>query len=318
MKIIFAGTPDFAAVALKKLIECGHEVSLVFTQPDRPSGRGMKLTPSPVKLEAQKHGIKVLTPQTLSIKRNAEEADAAYEAMKAENADLLVVAAYGLILPQRVLDVAKGIGRKRDIRSINIHASLLPRWRGAAPIARSIEAGDSESGVTLMKMELGLDTGPMIMKASTPILKDDTNETLTQKIAELGADLLVEALKTPYELDYEVQPEEGVCYAEKLLKSEGRVDWNEDADVIERRMRAFTPFPGLNFEKDGTVVKIWKVDVVEQQGRPGEVIEAKKRLIVACGSRALNLSVVQRPGKPKGEASALLQSMKFKVGEILS
>ena len=172
MKIIFAGTPDFAAEALKQLIEAGHEIPLVLTQPDRPSGRGMKLTPSPVRVLAESHGIRVETPLTLSLKRDPEGAALMHAELKAIDADLLVVAAYGLILPQPVLDCARGIGKKGDIKALNIHASLLPRWRGAAPISRAIEAGDPETGVTLMKMELGLDTGPMIRKVTTPNASD--------------------------------------------------------------------------------------------------------------------------------------------------
>ena len=183
MKIIFAGTPDFAAVALKHLIDAGHEIALVLSQPDRPSGRGMKLTPSPVKKLALEHGIPVITPVTLSLKKAPEESARIHADLKAVGADLLVVAAYGLILPQAVLDCAKGIGRNGDIRAINIHGSLLPRWRGAAPVARAIESGDAESGVVLMKMELGLDTGPMIRTVRTPITQEDTSATLMMREA---------------------------------------------------------------------------------------------------------------------------------------
>ena len=210
MKIIFAGTPDFAAVALKHLIDAGHEIALVLSQPDRPSGRGMKLTPSPVKKLALEHGIPVITPVTLSLKKAPEESARIHADLKAVGADLLVVAAYGLILPQAVLDCAKGIGRNGDIRAINIHGSLLPRWRGAAPVARAIESGDAESGVVLMKMELGLDTGPMIRTVRTPITQEDTSDTLMMRLAELGAELLVESLRTPDELDWTPQPEDGV------------------------------------------------------------------------------------------------------------
>ena len=193
MRIIFAGTPDFAAVALQALADAGHEIPLVLTQPDRPSGRGMKLTPSPVKVLAQKLGIEVATPFTLSLKKDPDGAAAMHARLKSLNADLLVVAAYGLILPLPVLDCAKGIGKFGDIKSLNIHASLLPRWRGAAPIARAIEAGDAETGVTLMKMELGLDTGPMVAEARTPILAEDTTATLTERLASMGANLLVQS-----------------------------------------------------------------------------------------------------------------------------
>ena len=245
MRIIFAGTPDFAAVALQALADAGHEIPLVLTQPDRPSGRGMKLTPSPVKVLAQKLGIEVATPFTLSLKKDPDGAAAMHARLKSLNADLLVVAAYGLILPLPVLDCAKGIGKFGDIKALNIHASLLPRWRGAAPIARAIEAGDAETGVTLMKMELGLDTGPMVAEARTPILAEDTTATLTERLASMGANLLVQSLQHANELICTPQPDEGVLYAEKLLKSEKRIQWSDSAAVIARRLRAFTPFTGV-------------------------------------------------------------------------
>ncbi|MDO5530392.1 methionyl-tRNA formyltransferase [Sutterella sp.] len=317
MKIIFAGTPDFAARALKALAEAGHEVSLVLTQPDRPSGRGMKLTPSPVKVLAQELGIEVLTPLTLSVKKDPEGAPAVHERLRSEEADLLVVAAYGLILPQAVLDCAKGIGRRGDIRAINIHASLLPRWRGAAPIARAIEAGDAETGVTLMKMELGLDTGPAVLEARTPIGPEDTNETLTDRLADIGAELLVKALETPDELDWRPQPEEGVLYAEKLLKPESHIDWNTDAAVLARRMRAFTPFPGLQFTRGDVTVKVWAAEAVEGAAAPGTVLEAGEVLTVACATGALRMSVLQRPGKPRMPAAGTVQSLSIRTGEVL-
>ncbi len=320
MKIIFAGTPDFAAVALERLIEAGHDVSLVLSQPDRPSGRGMKLTASPVKLLAQKHDIEVITPLTLSLKKAPEESAAIHERLRAENADVLVVAAYGLILPQPVLDCAKGIGKNSDIRAINIHASLLPRWRGAAPISRAIEAGDAVTGITLMKMELGLDTGPMIMKDSLEITAEDTSESLTEKLAHMGGELIVRALKAPEALTFEAQPEEGVNYAEKLLKSESRINWRDDAEQIERRLRAFTPFPGLQFEKNGELMKIWSAKVTSYDGdaQPGTVLEAKQKFVVACGKNAIEATILQRPGKGRMPAAGFLQSVHFDIGEILA
>lgn len=317
MKIIFAGTPDFAAEALKQLIEAGHEIPLVLTQPDRPSGRGMKLTPSPVRVLAESHGIRVETPLTLSLKRDPEGAAAMHAELKAVDADLLVVAAYGLILPQAVLDCARGIGKKGDIKALNIHASLLPRWRGAAPISRAIEAGDAETGVTLMKMELGLDTGPMIRKVTTPIANDDTTSTLTERLARLGARLLVEALETPNELDWEVQPDEGVTYAEKLLKPESRINWEEPAEVLARRLRAFTPFPGMQFEHAGLAIKVWEAECTAGDAPAGTVLSADDALTVACGSGALRMTVLQKPGKPRMTASAVLQGVDFTVGEVL-
>lgn len=317
MKIIFAGTPDFAAEALKQLIEAGHEIPLVLTQPDRPSGRGMKLTPSPVRVLAESHGIRVETPLTLSLKRDPEGAAAMHAELKAVDADLLVVAAYGLILPQAVLDCARGIGKKGDIKALNIHASLLPRWRGAAPISRAIEAGDAEAGVTLMKMELGLDTGPMIRKVTTPIANDDTTSTLTERLARLGARLLVEALETPNELDWEVQPDEGVTYAEKLLKPESRINWEEPAEVLARRLRAFTPFPGMQFEHAGLAIKVWEAECTAGDAPAGTVLSTDDALTVACGSGALRMTVLQKPGKPRMTASAVLQGVDFTVGEVL-
>lgn len=319
MRIIFAGTPDFAAEALRALIKAGHDVALVLSQPDRPSGRGMKLTASPVKTLALEHGIEVLTPLTLSLKRAPEEAAAVHQRLRDVGADLLVVAAYGLILPQPVLDCAKGIGRNGDLKAINIHASILPRWRGAAPIARSIEAGDKEMGVTLMKMELGLDTGPMIALARTPIAPDETTASLTDRLARMGGELLVEALRHPNELVGTPQPEEGITYAEKLLKEEARIRWDEPADVIERRLRAFIPFPGIYFMKGDVPVKIWRSEAVTRtiEAVPGTVLDTKGALTIACGEGALRALVLQKPGKPRTEAGPFLQSLPFTVGEIV-
>lgn len=317
MKIIFAGTPDFAAVALKHLIDAGHEIALVLSQPDRPSGRGMKLTPSPVKKLALEHGIPVITPATLSLKKAPEESARIHEELKAVGADLLVVAAYGLILPQPVLDCAKGIGRNGDIRAINIHGSLLPRWRGAAPVARAIEAGDKESGVVLMKMELGLDTGPMIRTVRTPITTEDTADTLMMRLAQLGAELLVEALKTPDELGWTPQPEAEITYAEKLLKTEAAIDWSLPAEVIANKVRAFNPFPGTVFNKNGIPVKIWQAEVLDLSGRPGEVLDTAQGLVIACGVGALRAMILQKPGKPKMDFGPFLQSLPFTVGEIV-
>lgn len=318
MRLIFAGTPDFAAVALEALIRAGHEIALVLSQPDRPSGRGMKLTASPVKTLALQHGLPVLTPQTLSLKRDPEGAAAVYETLRNLEADVLIVAAYGLILPAPVLECAKGIGRDRDIRAINIHGSLLPRWRGAAPVARAIEAGDAETGVTLMKMELGLDTGPMISVRSTPITKEDTNATLMDRIAHIGADLLVEALEHPYDLTWTPQPEEGVVYAEKLQKSEGRIDWTQSAEVIARRIRAFTPFPSVYFVHGDLNVKVWEAEPVAGEGAPGTVLSVKDGLTIACGEGALRATVLQRPGKPRMPADSFLQSLPIEVNEVLA
>jgi methionyl-tRNA formyltransferase len=318
MRIIFAGTPDFAAAALKRLIEEGHDIAMVLSQPDRRSGSGMKLTASPVKTLALEHGLPVMTPLTLSAKKAPEEAPKIWAELKALGADVLVVAAYGLILPEAVLNCAKGIGRNGDLRAVNIHGSLLPRWRGAAPVARAIEAGDAETGVTLMKMEKGLDTGPMICVRKTPILPEDTSDTLMKRLAEIGADLTAEALRHPGELTAQPQPEEGATYAEKLLKSEAPIDFSLPAEALVHRIHAFNPFPGSTFEHGGVTVKIWNARSAEGSGSPGEVLEAAHgRLVIACGSGALEALVLQKPGKPRMDAGPFLQSMPFKAGEVL-
>ncbi len=317
MKIIFAGTPDFAAVALKHLIDAGHEICLVLSQPDRPSGRGMKLTPSPVKTVALSANLEVITPLTLSMKKAPEESQAIYDRLKALEADVLVVAAYGLILPTQVLQATKGIGRNRDITAINIHGSLLPRWRGAAPVARAIEAGDSETGVMLMKMEAGLDTGPVIATKTTPISDQDTSTSLMDRLADLGAKLLVQALETPYDLSWVEQSTDGVTYAEKLQKTESLINWDLPAEVIARKVRAFDPFPGTQFASGELMIKVWEAQAVTGTGTPGEVLSTEDGLIVACGRGALKMTVLQKPGKPRMPVASFLQSQPFHVGDII-
>ncbi len=317
MRIAFAGTPPFAAAALSALLEAGHEIPLVLTQPDRPRGRGMKLKPSAVKEVALRHGIPVLSPVSLSVRRAPEEAEEALAALEAAQADVLVVAAYGLILPQRALDAARGIGRAGDIKSMNIHGSLLPRWRGAAPVQRAIEAGDAETGITLMKMEAGLDTGPMILKAATPITGEDTSVTLFDRLTRMGAELVVRALEKPGELGWTAQPEEGVTYAEKILKSEAPIDWTQPAEVLARRIRAFNPFPFATARLKGETIKVRAAVAVQGAGRPGEVLQADSRLVVACGTGALDCTELQRAGKPAMPAAAFVQSTSLTVGDIL-
>lgn len=317
MRIAFAGTPPFAAAALSALLEAGHEIPLVLTQPDRPSGRGMKLKPSAVKEVALRHGIPVLSPVSLSVRRAPEEAEEALAALEAAQADVLVVAAYGLILPLRALDAARGIGRAGDIKSMNIHGSLLPRWRGAAPVQRAIEAGDAETGITLMKMEAGLDTGPMILQAATPITGEDTSVTLFDRLTCMGAELVVRALEKPGELGWTAQPEEGVTYAEKILKSEAPIDWTQPAEVLARRIRAFNPFPFATARLKGETIKVRAAVAVQGAGRPGEVLQADSRLVVACGTGALDCTELQRAGKPAMPAAAFVQSTSLTVGEIL-
>ena len=316
MKIIFAGTPPFAASALDALIKAGHEICLVLSQPDRPSGRGMKLTPSAVKALALEHNIPVETPLTLSLKKGGDEAQKYHNLLKAQNADIMVVAAYGMILPQAVLDIPSGIGPNREVKCINIHASLLPRWRGAAPITRAIEFGDPEFGVTLMKMEAGLDTGPMISQKAFPLVGTETTTSLTEKVAELGAEMLVELLETPDNITLTIQPEEGVTYAHKVLKEEGKIDFSLSADVILQKIRAFTPFPSSFAEHNGTAIKIWDAHKAQGCGDAGSVLQADKHgVVIACGQDAICATVLQRPGKPKMPVESFLQGYPFNKGD---
>lgn len=317
MRIVFAGTPPFAAQALDALIKAGHDVCLVLSQPDRPSGRGMKLTPSAVKALAASQGIPVQTPRTLSHKKDPQEASAMHELLLAANADVMIVAAYGMLLPQSVLDIPKGIGPDNSVKCINIHASLLPRWRGAAPITRAIEAGDSFFGVTLMKMEAGLDTGPMLLQKSFPLKGDETTASLTETVAELGADMLVQLLSAPQDISITPQPEEGVTYAHKVTKDEGRLNFSLPASEIERKIRAFSPFPSSFAEHNGTLIKFWQAQLCpEISGQPGKVVEADKNgVTVACGSGAIRATVLQRPGKPKMPAQSFLQGYAISAGE---
>ena len=282
MKIVFAGTPDFAALSLSALLAAGHDVVLVLTQPDRPSGRGMALRPSPVKVAAEASGIDVFQPLTL-------KDPVAQERVRAAQADAMIVAAYGLILPQAVLDMPR-------FGCINIHASLLPRWRGAAPIQRAIEAGDAESGVCIMQMEAGLDTGPVLLSGRVPIAADETAGTLHDKLADMGARLIVETLaKLP--IDAVVQPEIGVTYAAKIEKAEAQIDWRRPAREIERQIRAFNPFPGAAGTLDGAAIKVWRSELVAAAAPPGTVVSVERSgIVVACGDGGLCLTELQKAG----------------------
>lgn len=292
MKLIFAGTPAFAAVALAALLDAGHEVALVLTQPDRPAGRGMALQASPVKQLALARGIPVFQPLTL------KEA-AAQEVVRAVGAELMVVAAYGLILPQAVLDMPR-------LGCLNIHASLLPRWRGAAPIQRAILAGDTETGVCIMQMEAGLDTGPVLLSEALPIAADDTAATLHDTLAALGGHLIVAALaRLP--LPAAAQPETGVTYAAKIEKAESAIDWARPAAEIDRHIRAFNPFPGAAARLDGVGVKIWRAAPVSGSGTPGEVLSADREgIVIACGEQALRVSELQKAGGKRLSAAQFL------------
>ena len=292
MKLIFAGTPEFAAQALATLITAGHQLALVLTQPDRPSGRGMVLRPSPVKALALEHGIEVFQPPTLR--------DAAAQArLQAVGADAMIVAAYGLILPQAVLDLPR-------FGCINIHASLLPRWRGAAPIQRAILAGDAESGVCIMQMEAGLDTGPVLLSAALPIAADETAGSLHDRLAELGAGLIVAALeKLP--LAPTPQADCGVTYAAKIEKSEAMLDWNQSAQQLARQVRAFNPFPGALATLGQLSVKVWRASAEAGEGSPGTILASDRAgILVACGEGALRLTELQKAGGKRLSAAQFL------------
>ena len=287
MKIIFAGTPDFAARALEALLAAGHQVVLVLSQPDRPAGRGMALQASAVKKVALAHGIPVFQPERLKDPATHEPIRAACVDGAAE---LMVVAAYGLILPQAVLDLPQR-------GCINIHGSLLPRWRGAAPIHRAIEAGDAQTGITIMQMEAGLDTGPMLLAQAIEIGAQDTTGSLHDRLAALGGKLVVEALARFDQLVPVVQPEAGVTYASKIDKAEARLDWNQPAAILARKIRAFNPFPGAVVTLAGELVKAWCGEVVAASGRPGQVVSVDPSgIVVACGDAALRLTELQKPG----------------------
>lgn len=306
MRVVFAGTPEFAAVALDAILAAGFKVPLVLTQPDRPAGRGMKLQASAVKQRALAAGIPVAQPQGLKLDgKYAADAAAAREALQAAEADVMVVAAYGLILPQWVLDTPpRGC--------LNIHASLLPRWRGAAPIHRAIEAGDTETGITIMQMDAGLDTGDMLLVGRETIRPDDTTAVLHDRLAALGGQLIVETLQAPA-LARTPQPAEGVTYAHKIEKAESSIDWRQSAAEIERRLRAFDPFPGGVATLSGEAVKVWRAEPAAGQGAPGEVIAPGP--VVACGEGALRLTELQRAGGKRGPAAAFLQARPIAVGE---
>ncbi len=283
MRVIFAGTPDFSARALEAILAAGHGVPLVLTQPDRPAGRGLRLQPSAVKKVALAHGLPVFQPERL-------QDPATHQAIRAVQADVMVVAAYGLLLPQAVLDIPRR-------GCINIHASLLPRWRGAAPIQRAIEAGDAETGVTIMQMDAGLDTGPLLLAEKLAIGADETAGELHDRLAVLGARLIVAALAQRDALTPVPQPAAGATYATKLGKAEAQLDWAQPAGVLARKLRAFNPVPGATLPLAGEPVKIWRAEAVAGIGRPGQILAADASgIVVATGRGALRLTELQKPG----------------------
>jgi methionyl-tRNA formyltransferase len=316
LRVAFAGTPEFAAVALRAIHAAGHAVPLVLTQPDRPAGRGMKLTPSPVKQLALDLDVPVVQPRSLRLDgKFPDEAAAGRVALADARADVLVVAAYGLILPQWVLDLPR-------LGCLNIHASVLPRWRGAAPIHRAIEAGDEDTGITVMQMDAGLDTGDMLLVEREPIAFDDTTGSLHDRLAALGGRLIVRAVADAAAgvLRPLKQPGEGVTYAHKIAKSEAVIAWAQPADTIERRVRAFDPFPGATFQARGETIKLWRAQVerLDVAAAPGTVVAVDgQHLVVACGDGALALLDVQRPGGKRGPVAQWLQAHPLALGERL-
>lgn len=307
MKLVFAGTPEFAATALAALLRSGHRVSLVLTQPDRPAGRGLKPAASPVKRLALEAGIALLQPQSLR--------DSAVQRALVEAApDGMVVAAYGLLLPRAVLDIPRH-------GCLNIHASLLPRWRGAAPIPRAILAGDPQTGISIMQMDEGLDTGPVLLQRTLPIAPDDTAGSLTEKLAALGARCIVEALDAleAGTLHPMPQAEAGACYAPKIAREEAAIDWRRDAGFIERQVRAFNPHPGASTSARGAVLKLWRaLPAAAEEGAPGRVLQANPEgLVVGCGSGALRILELQRSGGRRLPAAEFLRGFPLRPGEQL-
>lgn len=302
MRIIFMGTPDFAVPALDALVAAGHEVIAAYTQPPRPGGRrGKELTPTPIHRRAQELGIEVRHPASL---RNAEE----QAALSALDADIAVVAAYGLILPQAVLDAPKH-------GCLNLHGSILPRWRGAAPIQRAILAGDTETGVGIMRMEAGLDTGPVLLEGRTPIERKTVGE-LTEELAQIGARLIGDVLADLQAYPEVPQPDAGVTYAKKIDKAETRLDFAQDAEQVERQIRAFAPAPGAWFEYQGERCKVLAAELAEGSGAPGEVLD--EALTTACIRGAIRPTLVQRAGRPAMPTADLLRGWAIGAGAVLA
>jgi len=302
MRIVFMGTPEFSVPVLETLVEAGHEIAAVYSQPPRPAGRGKKDRPGPVHARAVEMGLEVRTPVSL---RN-DEALAEFARL---NADVAVVVAYGLILPQAILDApTQGC--------LNIHASLLPRWRGAAPIHRAIMAGDAETGVCIMQMEAGLDTGPVLLREAVPIGAEQTTAQLHGELSALGADLIVQALMRLDDLEPQLQPDAGVTYAAKIDKAEARIDWSQPAVEVDRMIRGLSPFPGAWFELEGTRIKVLGSRLVDGDGTAGTVVD--DALQVACGSGAVALTRLQKAGKGAQDVDDFQRGMQIAVGADLS
>ena len=322
LRVVFAGTPEFARVALEQIYSAGHRVVMVMTQPDRPAGRGMNLQASPVKQFALEKQIKVIQPTSLKLdgKYSAEAANALKELGECDF-DVMVVAAYGLILPKEVFEIAEKPNRAG---CLNIHASLLPRWRGAAPIHRAIEAGDEVTGVAIMQMDLGLDTGPVISMKQIPISNKETTASLHDSLAILGGEMIVSALNS-YELNGRLvakpQAVDGITYAKKILKDEARIDWKSDAKGIDQKIRAFNPFPGAIFEKNGAMIKVWlsATSFSNHSSTPGTITDINRDGVeVATGLGCVSLKELQKPGGKKASAEQLAKAMGWQVGDLLN
>ena len=322
LRVVFAGTPEFARVALEQIYSAGHRVVMVMTQPDRPAGRGMNLQASPVKQFALEKQIKVIQPTSLKLdgKYSAEAANALKELGECDF-DVMVVAAYGLILPKEVFEIAEKPNRAG---CLNIHASLLPRWRGAAPIHRAIEAGDEVTGVAIMQMDLGLDTGPVISMKQIPISNKETTASLHDSLAILGGEMIVSALND-YELNGRLvakpQAVAGITYAKKILKEEARIDWKNDAKGIDQKIRAFNPFPGAIFEKNGAMIKVWlsATSLSNHSSTPGTITDINRDGVeVATGLGCVSLKELQKPGGKKASAEQLAKAMGWQVGDLLN
>ena len=302
MRVIFMGTPDFSVPVLDALIDAGHDVLAVYCQPPRPAGRGKKDRPTPVHARALDLGLEVRHP--VSLKGTEEQA-----AFAALNADVAVVVAYGLILPQAVLDAPTH-------GCLNIHASLLPRWRGAAPIHRAIMARDAETGICIMQMEAGLDTGPVLLRRATPIGATETTGELHDRLSTMGAEAITDALADLDSLTPAPQPDEGVTYAEKIDKSEARVDWTRPAAEVDAHIRGLSPFPGAWTEADGQRIRLLASTLAEGQGSPGDILD--DTLTVACGDGAIRLLRLQRAGKGAQDAETFLRGMALPAGSKLT
>jgi methionyl-tRNA formyltransferase len=303
MKIVFMGTPDFSVPILDALHAAGHDIACVYCQPPRPAGRGKKDRPTPVHARAMELGLMVRHP--VSLKDAAEQAEFADL-----NADIAVVVAYGLILPQPILDAPK-------LGCLNIHASILPRWRGAAPIHRAIMAGDSETGICIMQMEAGLDTGPVLTKQTLPIAAHDTTQSLHDKLATLGASLIVQTLRDLPSLSATPQSDHGILYAHKIDKAEARVDWTKPAIEIDRQIRGLSPFPGAWFEHNSQRIKVLASRTSDATGTAGTILSTDNDIIVACGQNAVALTTLQRAGKSSQSAQEFCRGYQIKTGERL-